>query len=167
MLIALLGAYHGLNPAMGWLFAVALGMQERDRKAVLRALPPIAIGHEASVVLAAALVLGLGLLADTTALHMGAGIALVVFGVFRFVKPRAHFRWVKAQRLARRAGVVVVPDVDRPRRGADGRAGAARGERGGRGRGAGPHARRRRGARPVARSAAAWRCSCTWRRWSP
>jgi hypothetical protein len=97
VLMALLGAYHGLNPAMGWLFAVALGMQERDRRAVLRALPPIAAGHEASVLLAAALVLGLGLLADTAALHMGAGIALVLFGLFRFVKPRAHFRWVKAR----------------------------------------------------------------------
>jgi hypothetical protein len=97
VLMALLGAYHGLNPAMGWLFAVALGMQERDRRAVVRALPPIALGHEASVVLAAALVLGLGLLADTAVLHMGAGIALVIFGIFRFVKPRAHFRWVKAR----------------------------------------------------------------------
>jgi hypothetical protein len=97
VLMALLGAYHGLNPAMGWLFAVALGMQERDRRAVVRALPPIAIGHEASVLVAAALVLGLGLLADTSALRMGAGIALVVFGIFRFVKPRAHFRWVKAR----------------------------------------------------------------------
>jgi hypothetical protein len=97
VLMALLGAYHGLNPAMGWLFAVALGMQERDRGAVLRALPPIAIGHEASVLVAAALVLGLGLLTDTSALHMGAGIALIVFGIFRFVKPRAHFRWVKAK----------------------------------------------------------------------
>jgi hypothetical protein len=97
VLMALLGAYHGLNPAMGWLFAVALGMQERDRGAVLRALPPIALGHEASVLVAAALVLGLGLLADTSALHLGAGIALVAFGVFRFLKPRAHFRWVKAR----------------------------------------------------------------------
>jgi len=97
VLVALLGAYHGLNPAMGWLFAVALGMQEGDRRAVLRALPPIALGHEASIVLAAALVLGLGLLADTAVLHMGAGIALFVFGIFRFVKPRAHFRWVKAR----------------------------------------------------------------------
>ncbi len=97
VLVALLGAYHGLNPAMGWLFAVALGMQEGDRRAVLRALPPIAVGHEASIVLAAALVLGLGLLADTAVLHMGAGIALFAFGIFRFVKPRAHFRWVKAR----------------------------------------------------------------------
>jgi hypothetical protein len=97
LLMALLGAYHGLNPAMGWLFAVALGMQERDRRAVIRALPPIALGHEASVMLAALLVLGLGLLADASALKLGAGVALVAFGLFRFVKPRAHFRWVKAR----------------------------------------------------------------------
>lgn len=95
LLMALLGAYHGLNPAMGWLFAVALGMQERDRKAVVRALPAIAIGHEASILLVAALVLGLGLLADGSALHLAAGFALIGFGIFRFVKPRAHFRWVR------------------------------------------------------------------------
>src|SRR5918997_6540288 len=97
LLVGLLGAYHGLNPAMGWLFAVALGMQEGGRRAVLRALPPIALGHEASVMLAALLVLGLGLLADASALKLGAGVALIAFGVFRFVKPRAHFRWVKAR----------------------------------------------------------------------
>jgi hypothetical protein len=91
--MALLGAYHGLNPAMGWLFAVALGMQQRDRRAVLRALPPIAIGHELALVLVAGLVLGLGVIADTSALHLGAGLALIAFGIFRFVKPRAHFRW--------------------------------------------------------------------------
>src|SRR4051795_793115 len=88
-----LGAYHGLNPAMGWLFAVALGMQQRDRRAVVQALPFIAIGHECALVLVVALVLGLGVITDTSTLHMGAGIALVAFGIFRFVKPRAHFRW--------------------------------------------------------------------------
>jgi len=93
VLLALLGAYHGLNPAMGWLFAVALGMQERRRSAVVRALWPIALGHELAIVLVAALVLGLGLLADSSALHLGAGLALVAFGIFRFVKPRAHPRW--------------------------------------------------------------------------
>jgi hypothetical protein len=95
VLLGLLGAYHGLNPAMGWLFAVALGMQERDRKAVVRALPAIAIGHEASILLVALLVLGLGVITDPSTLHLGAGIALVAFGLFRFIKPRAHFRWVK------------------------------------------------------------------------
>lgn len=95
ILMALLGAYHGLNPAMGWLFAVSLGMQERSRRAVLRALPPIAVGHELSIALVAALVIGLELVADTTALHVGAAVALIAFGIFRFVRPRAHFRWTK------------------------------------------------------------------------
>jgi hypothetical protein len=95
IVLGLLGAYHGLNPAMGWLFAVALGMQERDRGAVLRALPAIAIGHEASIMLVALVVLGLGVVTDPSALHLGAGVALIAFGLFRFVKPRAHFRWVR------------------------------------------------------------------------
>jgi hypothetical protein len=93
VVIAALGAYHGLNPAMGWLFAVALGMQDRDRGSVIRALPAIAIGHELALVLVVALVLGLGLVADTSVLHIAAGVALIAFGIFRFVKPRAHPRW--------------------------------------------------------------------------
>jgi hypothetical protein len=97
IVLALLGAYHGLNPAMGWLFAVALGMQERDRGAVLRALPAIAIGHELSLFVVVGLVLVLGVLADPSALHLGAGVALIAFGLFRFVKPRAHPRWTRAK----------------------------------------------------------------------
>ena len=89
---------------MGWLFAVALGMQERSRRAVLRSLVPIAIGHEASIVLVAVLVVGLGLLADTHALHVGAGVALIAFGIFRFARPRAHFRWTKLQVNRRELG---------------------------------------------------------------
>jgi hypothetical protein len=102
VLLGLLGAYHGLNPAMGWLFAVALGMQEGDRRAVVRALPAIAIGHEASIMVIAVLVLGLGLITDPSALHLGAGIALIAFGLFRFIKPRAHFRWVMRANVGRR-----------------------------------------------------------------
>jgi hypothetical protein len=59
----LLGAYHGINPGMGWLFAVALGMQEQKGSAVARALVPIALGHALAigcVVLGAAL-LGMAL----------------------------------------------------------------------------------------------------------
>jgi hypothetical protein len=97
VLMAGLGAYHGLNPAMGWLFAVGLGLQDRDRRSVLRALPPIALGHELSIAVVATIVLGLGLLTDPSALHLGAGIALVAFGIFRFWKPRAHFRWTKGK----------------------------------------------------------------------
>ena len=91
--LAGLGAYHGLNPAMGWLFAVSRGMQERSRRAVLRSLVPIAIGHELSIALVAALVAGLSVVTDSSTLRIGAAVALLAFGIFRFVKPRAHFRW--------------------------------------------------------------------------
>ena len=91
--VALLGAYHGLNPAMGWLFAVGLGMQDRSRRSVLRALPPIAAGHELAIVAVAALVVGLGALADPAPLKVGGAVALIAFGIFRFARPRAHPRW--------------------------------------------------------------------------
>jgi hypothetical protein len=91
--LAALGAYHGCNPAMGWLFAVSQGLQQRERRAVLRALAPIAIGHELSIVLVAGVVLGAAALVQPHALHIGAAAALLAFGIFRFAKPRAHPRW--------------------------------------------------------------------------
>jgi hypothetical protein len=91
--LALLGAYHGLNPAMGWLFAVGLGMQDRDRGSVLRALPPIAVGHELALAAVVLLVVGAGIAADPRALSVVAAAVLVGFGIFRFAKPRAHPRW--------------------------------------------------------------------------
>jgi hypothetical protein len=88
-----LGAYHGMNPGMGWLFAVALGMQEKSRRAVLAAIPPIALGHALSI----ALVIGLLWLAEfslpANALRYGAGALLFGFGIYRLVRSR-HLRWV-------------------------------------------------------------------------
>jgi hypothetical protein len=88
-----LGAYHGVNPGMGWLFAVALGMQEKSRRAVLAAIPPIALGHALSI----ALVIGLLWLAEfslpANALRYGAGALLFGFGIYRLVRSR-HLRWV-------------------------------------------------------------------------
>jgi hypothetical protein len=91
--LAALGAYHGLNPAMGWLFAVSQGLQHGDRRAVTRSFLPIAVGHEGSVVVVAALVLGLGVIADPGVLRVVAAVALLAFGLFRFVRPRWHPRW--------------------------------------------------------------------------
>lgn len=90
-----LGAYHGLNPAMGWLFAVSQGMQHRSRRAVWQALLPIALGHELSIALVAALALSAAAIVDPAALRVGAAVALLGFGLFRFVKPRAHPRWTR------------------------------------------------------------------------
>ena len=91
--LAALGAYHGLNPAMGWLFAVSQGLQQGSRRGVTRSFLPIAVGHEASVVVVAALVLGLGVVADPGVLHIAAAATLIGFGVFRFLRPRWHPRW--------------------------------------------------------------------------
>lgn len=81
--LAGLGAFHGLNPAMGWLFAVALGLQRKSRAAVLQALLPIAAGHALSV---AAVIVAIGVLRiffDITALEMSAAVALIAFGLYR------------------------------------------------------------------------------------
>jgi len=103
--LAGLGAYHGVNPAMGWLFAVSRGMQERSRRAVLRSLVPIAIGHEMSIALVAALVVGLEVVTDSSTLRMVAAAVLFGFGIFRFVKPRAHFRWTSMRVSDRELGM--------------------------------------------------------------
>lgn len=92
--VVALGAYHGLNPAMGWLFAVALGLQERRRGAVVAALPCIAIGHEASVALVVALVYVAELVTAADALRVAGAVALVLFGLYKLLKPRSHPRWV-------------------------------------------------------------------------
>ncbi|MBM3227222.1 MAG: hypothetical protein FJZ47_25935 [Candidatus Tectomicrobia bacterium] len=88
-----LGAFHGMNPGMGWLFAVSLGLQEQRRQAVLRALVPLACGHAASI-LAVALVLGLAqvVLPEALLRAVCAG-GLLAFGAYRFVRAR-HPRWV-------------------------------------------------------------------------
>jgi hypothetical protein len=90
-----LGAFHGLNPAMGWLLAVARGLQEGRRAVVWRSLLAVALGHEASIALAAALVGGLQLLAAPDVLRAASALLLLGFGAFKLLRPgRAHLRWV-------------------------------------------------------------------------
>ncbi|GAB1693184.1 hypothetical protein [Krasilnikovia sp. M28-CT-15] len=90
--LAALGAFHGLNPAMGWLFAVARGMQERSRRVLFGSLPPIAAGHLASVAIVAALVSATASLGAAQAVGVGGGALLVGFGLWRLLSQR-HFRW--------------------------------------------------------------------------
>jgi hypothetical protein len=96
LVLFLLGAYHGLNPAMGWLFAVALGLQEKTAKAVINSLMPLGLGHLLSV----AVVLGLAQ-AARFALRLGtvrivAAVALVTFGIYRLVADVIRDGWVCA-----------------------------------------------------------------------
>lgn len=92
--VALLGAYHGINPSMGWLFAVALGLQRRSRRVVATSLVPIAIGHEVSLLATTAAGAGLGALIDPGWLRPAAAVLVIAFGAFKFLRPRLHPRWV-------------------------------------------------------------------------
>jgi hypothetical protein len=94
--LAALGAYHGLNPAMGWLFAVALGLQERRRGAVLQALPPIALGHAVAISLAVLVVGVAQIMIPLNVLRYVCASALILFGVYKLAKPK-HPRWVGMQ----------------------------------------------------------------------
>ena len=83
-----LGAYHGINPGMGWLFAVALGMQQGNVRGVLGALPPIALGHAVAVgavVLAAGLA---GLVVPIGALEIAVASILMMLGLHRLWRHR-------------------------------------------------------------------------------
>lgn len=91
--VALLGAYHGIDPSMGWLFAVALGLQEHRRSKVVAALFPIAAGHFISIGLVVALVAG-AMASSASILRPLGAAALIGFGIFRLIWPRAHPRWV-------------------------------------------------------------------------
>jgi hypothetical protein len=88
-----LGMFHGINPAMGWLFAVALGLQEQKRAAVFRALPPMVLGHALSIgiIIAAVLVARVSLPYHT--LKIAAAVILFAFGFYRLLRSR-HPNWV-------------------------------------------------------------------------
>ena len=91
--LAALGAFHGVNPAMGWLFAVARGLQERSRSALFWSLPAIAAGHAASIAVVAVAVTVTGSLVTSRAFAIAGGALLVGFGLWRLLS-RRHFRWV-------------------------------------------------------------------------
>lgn len=121
--LLVLGIWHGINPGMGWLFAVALGLQERKRRAVWRALPPLALGHAIAISVAILIAFTLGSVVPVTVLKWGVGFILIGFGVDRLQRSR-HPRYggmkVNARELtiwsalmasAHGAGLMVVPLV--------------------------------------------------------
>jgi hypothetical protein len=93
LVFAGLGAYHGINPAMGWLFAVALGLQDKSRGAVLQALPPIALGHAGSIGGIVSLVAVTHTILPQSILRIASAVVVFGFGVIRLLRVR-HPRWV-------------------------------------------------------------------------
>jgi hypothetical protein len=120
--LAGLGLFHGINPAMGWLFAVGLGLQRRSGVAVVQALPPIALGHAVSIAVVAA-ALGLARAAiDATLLRLAAALCLIAFGAYHLARGYRHqFRvgmqvgfldltlWSFLMATAHGAGLMVMP----------------------------------------------------------
>jgi len=88
--LAGLGMFHGLNPAMGWLFAVALGLHRQSRRIVLLALLPIALGHALAVALVTLAVVALGLVIDTRAVRGAAGVVLIGWAVYHALYGSRH-----------------------------------------------------------------------------
>ncbi len=91
-----LGAFHGLNPGMGWLFAVALGMQERRRAAVWRAMLPLAVGHGLAIAATIVVAAAVGAIVPLEIVRWAVAGVLLVLGVSRFFR-HGHPRWVGMQ----------------------------------------------------------------------
>ena len=120
--LAGLGLFHGINPAMGWLFAVGLGLQRRSGAAVIQALPPIALGHAAAIAVVVALVGAARMAVDAALLRLAAAACLIAFGAWRLARGYRHeFRvgmqvglldlaiWSFLMATAHGAGLMVMP----------------------------------------------------------
>ena len=78
---------------MGWLFAVALGLQEQKRAGVLRALPPMVLGHALSIAIIIIAVLVARISVPHRTLKIAAAAILFAFGLYRLFRSR-HPTWV-------------------------------------------------------------------------
>ena len=120
-LMLLLGAYHGMNPGMGWLFAVGLGMQEQRGSAVAKSLVPIAVGHALAIGIVVLAVAFLGMALPLMGIRYSVAALLVGLGIYslvghhhpRWVRMRVGFRdltvWSFLMASAHGAGLMVLP----------------------------------------------------------
>ena len=117
-----LGAFHGINPAMGWLFAVALGLYRKRRRVVLVSLVPIALGHAAAIAVVVYAAIALGAAIDQRSFRIVSGVLLIAWGLYHALYGHAHrvriglttgllglFGWSFAMAMAHGAGVMLLP----------------------------------------------------------
>jgi hypothetical protein len=120
--LAGLGAFHGVNPAMGWLFAVALGLHRHNRRVVLSALLPIAIGHGLAILAVALAVVLLGIVVDQRTIRLAGGALLIGWAAYHTLfgsRHRVRFgmqvgmlglgAWSFLMATAHGAGLMLVP----------------------------------------------------------
>jgi len=117
-----LGAFHGLNPAMGWLFAVALGLYRHSRNVVLVSLIPIALGHALAIAVVVYAVIGLGMAIDQDMFRIVAGLLLIAWGLYHSFRGHRHGlriglttgmaglgAWSFTMAMAHGAGIMLIP----------------------------------------------------------
>ena len=122
--LAGLGAFHGINPGMGWLFAVALGLHRGSRGVVLASLAPIALGHALSVAAVVLLVVGFGTVVDHRWIEIAGGLALLGWAAWLWRYGHRHrvrvgmttgmaglFLWSFLMATGHGAGLMLVPVV--------------------------------------------------------
>jgi hypothetical protein len=97
LVMMVLGAYHGLNPGMGWLFALSLGLQRQSERAIWSSLMPIAAGHAFSLLSVALLVVAGASFISSTVLKLVTALVLLGFGLFKIFNYYRHPRWVGMQ----------------------------------------------------------------------
>ncbi len=120
--LAGLGAFHGINPAMGWLFAVALGLHRGSRAVLFGALLAIALGHALAIALAAGGLAAAGLALDRHWIWSAAGLALIGWALCHWrYGGRHHVRvgmrtgyaglvlWSALMATAHGAGLMLIP----------------------------------------------------------
>src|SRR5690349_21018234 len=107
---------------MGWLFAVALGLQSGRAASVAWALVPISLGHVLAVGLAVAALEAVAVVLNLDLLRLAAAVCLVGFGVYRLARGYRHrFRagmvagfadltiWSFFMATAHGAGLMIMP----------------------------------------------------------
>jgi hypothetical protein len=122
LILIALGAFHGLNPAMGWLFAVALGLYRKSRKVVLVSLIPLAFGHAASIAAVVYAVVVLGSAIDPATFRVVSGALLIAWGHYHLAFGHRHrlriglrtgliglFAWSFVMATAHGAGMMLIP----------------------------------------------------------
>jgi hypothetical protein len=124
LVLAGLGAFHGLNPAMGWLFAVALGLHRGSRAVVFLSLVPISVGHAVSIAAVASLLVVAGVVVPQNVIRIATGILLLGWGAYHWRFGRRHrvrfgmqvglaglFVWSLLMATAHGAGLMLWPTL--------------------------------------------------------
>ena len=119
LILIALGAFHGLNPAMGWLFAVALGLYRKSRRVVLVSLVPIALGHAAAIAVVVYAVVVLGMAIDEEVFRIFSGVLLIGWGSYHLLCGHRHRMHIGLQDRAARSRRLVLRHGDGAWRGHD------------------------------------------------